>query len=270
MVVGGDETFGIISDIDDTVISTSLPRPMIAAWNTFVRAESARHVVPGMATMYRELLDEHPGAPIVYVSTGAWNTAPHADPVPAPHGYPAGPAAAHRLGADQLRVVPVGAGAQAGLPAPAGQRVPPHPVAARRRRRPARPEDLRRLRRAAPGPGRGHRDPRAHAQRAGALARHPGVQRGARARRDRHRRRCRCAARPTATACCASSGSPSSADVRRPVWTRLSPLASRRRLLPGRMASCRSCPRCRRSSTSWPSAPTGWPSPGSSSGRSRC
>ena len=85
-VIGGDETFGIISDIDDTVISTSLPRPFIAAWNTFVRAESARHVVPGMATMYRELLDEHPGAPIVYVSTGAWNTAPHLNRFLKKHG----------------------------------------------------------------------------------------------------------------------------------------------------------------------------------------
>ena len=90
-VIGGDETFGIISDIDDTVISTSLPRPFIAAWNTFVRAESARHVVPGMATMYRELLDEHPGAPIVYVSTGAWNTAPHLNRFLQKHGYPLGP-----------------------------------------------------------------------------------------------------------------------------------------------------------------------------------
>ena len=90
-VIGGNETFGIISDIDDTVISTSLPRPFIAAWNTFVRAESARHVVPGMATMYRELLDEHPGAPIVYVSTGAWNTAPHLNRFLKKHGYPLGP-----------------------------------------------------------------------------------------------------------------------------------------------------------------------------------
>src|SRR6476661_2120767 len=63
MVVGSDETFGLISDIDDTVISTSLPRPMIAAWNTFVKSENARHVVPGMATMYRTLLDRYEGAP---------------------------------------------------------------------------------------------------------------------------------------------------------------------------------------------------------------
>jgi phosphatidate phosphatase APP1 len=91
MVVGADETFGLISDIDDTVISTSLPRPMIAAWNTFVKSENARHVVPGMATMYRELLADHPTAPMVYLSTGAWNTAPTLTRFLRRHGYPAGP-----------------------------------------------------------------------------------------------------------------------------------------------------------------------------------
>jgi phosphatidate phosphatase APP1 len=90
-IIGSDETFGIISDIDDTVISTSLPRPLIAAWNTFVRTENARHVVPGMATMYRTLLEEHPNAPIVYVSTGAWNTSPHLNRFLKKHGYPLGP-----------------------------------------------------------------------------------------------------------------------------------------------------------------------------------
>jgi phosphatidate phosphatase APP1 len=91
VVVGSDQTLGLISDIDDTVISTSLPRPMIAAWNTFVKSENARHVVPGMATMYRALLEEHPGAPMVYVSTGAWNTAPTLTRFLRRHGYPAGP-----------------------------------------------------------------------------------------------------------------------------------------------------------------------------------
>ena len=50
------ETYGtyesngvIISDVDDTVISTWLPRPMIAAWNSFVRDESNRQSIPGMA-----------------------------------------------------------------------------------------------------------------------------------------------------------------------------------------------------------------------------
>jgi phosphatidate phosphatase APP1 len=91
LVVGSQVTHGIISDIDDTVLSTSLPRPMIAAWNTFMRSEGARRPVPGMATMYRELLDERPEAPVVYLSTGAWNTAPLLTRFLSRNGYPAGP-----------------------------------------------------------------------------------------------------------------------------------------------------------------------------------
>jgi phosphatidate phosphatase APP1 len=90
-IVGDDETFGIVSDIDDTIIKTSLPRPMIAAWNTFVRHEGARRAVPGMASMYRALLEDHPKAPIVYLSTGAWNTAPSLTRFLRRNGYPPGP-----------------------------------------------------------------------------------------------------------------------------------------------------------------------------------
>ncbi len=91
LVVGTTVTHGIISDIDDTVLSTSLPRPMIAAWNTFMRSEGARRPVPGMATMYRELLAEHPDAPVIYLSTGAWNTAPQLTRFLRRNGFPAGP-----------------------------------------------------------------------------------------------------------------------------------------------------------------------------------
>lgn len=91
LIVGASQRFGIISDIDDTVLSTSLPRPMIAAWNTFVRAEATRRAVPGMATLYRDLLDRHPGAPIVYLSTGAWNTAPLLTRFLRRNGFPLGP-----------------------------------------------------------------------------------------------------------------------------------------------------------------------------------
>jgi phosphatidate phosphatase APP1 len=68
--------FGIVSDIDDTVMVTALPRPLLAAWNTFVLDEHARRPVAGMAVLYTRLLLAHPGAPIVYLSTGAWNVAP--------------------------------------------------------------------------------------------------------------------------------------------------------------------------------------------------
>jgi phosphatidate phosphatase APP1 len=90
-VIDGATRFGLVSDIDDTVMVTALPRPMIAAWNTFVRHEHARRVVPGMAPMYRSLLDEAPGAPIFYLSTGAWNTAPTLTRFLERGGYPSGP-----------------------------------------------------------------------------------------------------------------------------------------------------------------------------------
>src|SRR2546421_222463 len=37
--------FGVLSDIDDTVMVTALPRPVLAAWNTFVLDEHARMAV---------------------------------------------------------------------------------------------------------------------------------------------------------------------------------------------------------------------------------
>ena len=67
---------GLVSDVDDTVMVTHLPRPLIAAWNVLVRDENAREPVPGMAALYRRLVAAEPGAPVVYLSTGAWNAAP--------------------------------------------------------------------------------------------------------------------------------------------------------------------------------------------------
>ncbi|GAB3821522.1 DUF2183 domain-containing protein [Tessaracoccus terricola] len=89
-VIDSEETFGIVSDIDDTIISTWLPRPLVAAWNSFVLTEQARQAVPGMARMYQQLLEQHPGAPIIFVSTGAWNTYPMVRRFIARHGIPDG------------------------------------------------------------------------------------------------------------------------------------------------------------------------------------
>ncbi|GAB3579784.1 App1 family protein [Calidifontibacter terrae] len=89
-IIGDDIDFGIISDIDDTCLITSLPRPMLAAYNTFVLEETARRVVPGMSALYRSLLAHHPSSPIIYLSTGAWNTQPVLARFFARHGFPAG------------------------------------------------------------------------------------------------------------------------------------------------------------------------------------
>lgn len=75
-VVGPDVRFGVVSDVDDTVMVTALPRPLLAAWNSFVVDEHARQPVPGMAVLLERIARENPGSPVVYLSTGAWNVAP--------------------------------------------------------------------------------------------------------------------------------------------------------------------------------------------------
>ncbi len=90
LVVDADQDFGLVSDIDDTVIRTWLPRPLRAAYNTFVVREQTRRPVPGMADLYRTVLGAHPGAPTMYVSTGAWNTAPTLRRFLRRNGFPEG------------------------------------------------------------------------------------------------------------------------------------------------------------------------------------
>ena len=89
-IVAESTRFGVLSDVDDTVMVTALPRPFIAAWNSFVLDEHARIPVPGMAVLLDQLLRQHPGAPMVYLSTGAWNVAPTLSRFLGRHLFPAG------------------------------------------------------------------------------------------------------------------------------------------------------------------------------------
>ena len=75
-VVDPGAKLGIVSDVDDTVMVTALPRPMLAAWHAFVLNEHSRRPTPGMPVLYERLKLAHPDAPVIYLSTGAWNVAP--------------------------------------------------------------------------------------------------------------------------------------------------------------------------------------------------
>jgi phosphatidate phosphatase APP1 len=90
-IVGGGTRLGLLSDIDDTVIVTMLPRPLVAFRNAFLVMESARRPVPGMAELYRQVLDTHEDVFVIYLSTGAWNIAAPLARFLARHGYPPGP-----------------------------------------------------------------------------------------------------------------------------------------------------------------------------------
>jgi len=90
-VASPDAEVGLVSDIDDTVMVTLLPRPLLAAWNTFVLREHARRPVEGMARLLGALPAAQPEAMVIYLSTGAWNVAPTLHRFLARHGYPPGP-----------------------------------------------------------------------------------------------------------------------------------------------------------------------------------
>lgn len=91
MVVDSDRPVGIISDIDDTILVTWLPRAMVAAWNSWVKRTNTRMPVDGMAAFFRRIQEAHPEAPVFYLSTGAWNTYRTLNRFVRQHGFPRGP-----------------------------------------------------------------------------------------------------------------------------------------------------------------------------------
>lgn len=84
-------TIGVLSDVDDTVLITALPKPFVAAWNSFVLDENARRATSGMPVLYDRLRQKHAGSPFIYLSTGAWNAAPALSRFLARNLYPMGP-----------------------------------------------------------------------------------------------------------------------------------------------------------------------------------
>ena len=90
-VVSEGATIGVVCDIDDTVMVTALPRPFLAAWNSFVRDEHARNPVPGMSVLLERLARINSEGPIIYLSTGAWNVAPTLTRFLSRHLFPEGP-----------------------------------------------------------------------------------------------------------------------------------------------------------------------------------
>ena len=90
-VVAPKAQLGVVSDVDDTIMVTALPRPLLAAWHAFVLNEHSRRPTPGMPVFYERLTRAYPDAPVVYLSTGAWNVAPTLTRFLARNLYPPGP-----------------------------------------------------------------------------------------------------------------------------------------------------------------------------------
>jgi phosphatidate phosphatase APP1 len=81
--------FGVISDIDDTVLETELSNP----WRRFLQLiyskQRMRLPFEGIAALYQALAQAH--NPVFYVSNAPWNLYPHVVDLLDHHGIPKGP-----------------------------------------------------------------------------------------------------------------------------------------------------------------------------------
>lgn len=70
-IAGPDATFGIISDIDDTILESGVQRVVRMIHQTLTGSALTRTPFPGAAELYRDL--ETGANPIFYVSSSPWN-----------------------------------------------------------------------------------------------------------------------------------------------------------------------------------------------------
>ena len=76
MVPPRDASFGIISDLDDTVIHTGITSILLAAKLTFLENAKTRKPLDGVAELYDALQRGHAGTPhnpLFYISSSPWN-----------------------------------------------------------------------------------------------------------------------------------------------------------------------------------------------------
>ncbi|WP_456694816.1 App1 family protein [Aeromicrobium sp. P5_D10] len=81
--------FGVISDIDDTVIKTGVQRTAQMLLQTFTGSALTREPFPGAAALYRDLAGA--ANPVFYVSSSPWNLHAFLTAFLDHHGFPAGP-----------------------------------------------------------------------------------------------------------------------------------------------------------------------------------
>lgn len=102
-IIGEEELVGIVSDVDDTVLVSDVPRPVSAMRHTFLDVVGARKPVPGMSSFLtalqatarsvaeKEAGQELPAPPVFYLSSGAWDTVPGLRQFLRRNGFPKGP-----------------------------------------------------------------------------------------------------------------------------------------------------------------------------------
>jgi phosphatidate phosphatase APP1 len=93
-VPGPRVTFGVISDIDDTIVHTGAQRALAMTLRTFTGSELTRTAMPGAPELYRALAHGASGDadnPVFYVSSSPWNLYGFLRSFLEHRGFPLGP-----------------------------------------------------------------------------------------------------------------------------------------------------------------------------------
>lgn len=96
--VGASARFGVISDIDDTILHSGVTDWKTAAQLTFLHNARTRKPLAGVAALYRALQGTH--NPIFYVSSSPWNLYDLLEDFMELNGIPLGPIHLRDLGTD--------------------------------------------------------------------------------------------------------------------------------------------------------------------------
>jgi phosphatidate phosphatase APP1 len=83
-------SFGVISDIDDTVLETGVQQAARMVWQTLTGSAVTRQPFPGAPELYRDLSDGGRN-PVFYVSSSPWNLHAFITGFLQHRGFPAGP-----------------------------------------------------------------------------------------------------------------------------------------------------------------------------------
>jgi phosphatidate phosphatase APP1 len=107
MAPGEDHNWGIISDIDDTIIETGATN-LLKNWRRIlVERPGDRLAVPGASTLYKMIARDHvaPARPFFYVSSSPWNLYGFITEFMELHGIPHGPMFLKDYGIDEKQLI---------------------------------------------------------------------------------------------------------------------------------------------------------------------
>lgn len=111
MVPGSDARFGVVSDLDDTVIRTGATDPLAVMRHTLFGNVHTRLPYPGVGSFYRALAGASGLNPFFYVSSTPWNLYDVVVDVLALHDIPSGAVLLRDWGVTATELLPTAHGA---------------------------------------------------------------------------------------------------------------------------------------------------------------